>query len=298
MLDVSVSAVPRPEQEGTPNAGTLPQPLPPREAPGADPSVARPVEGRPPDAFLVGGAFTGFATPTRRRLGLSISLAAHVVAIAGVALIPLLAPTALPEPPELFRVRLFVPAPPPPPPPRGSGLYPRPTKRSAPSPAPSEAPRPAALTPLQLPALDRELAPAGPEPDSVLAGADGGVPEGEEGGVEGGVVGGVPGGVLGGIPGGELPVPVSSPDRPPRLLHQTRPRYPQEAFVQKVEGVVLLEILIDAEGRVARARVVQSVRLLDDAALAAVREWRFAPAVKAGRPVASLAYAPVSFRIY
>jgi protein TonB len=74
--------------------------------------------------------------------------------------------------------------------------------------------------------------------------------------------------------------------------------YPQEAFVKKVEGTVLVEILIDANGQVVRARVLQSVPLLDDAALEAVGQWLFAPAVKRGRPVATVAQAPISFRIY
>jgi protein TonB len=123
-----------------------------------------------------------------------------------------------------------------------------------------------------------------------------------EGGVEGGVVGGLPGGVLGGVIGGTgrgtVPVVERDYDRPPRPIRMTRPVYPQEAFVKKVEGTVLLELLIDANGQVVRARVLQSVPLLDDAALEAVGQWLFAPAVKHGRPVATVAQAPISFRIY
>ena len=66
----------------------------------------------------------------------------------------------------------------------------------------------------------------------------------------------------------------------------------------KVEGAVVLELLIDAAGRIARARVVQSVPALDAAALEAVRKWVFSPAIKQGRPVPAAAMAPVSFRIY
>jgi protein TonB len=120
------------------------------------------------------------------------------------------------------------------------------------------------------------------------------------GGVEGGMVGGVPGGVIGGVIGGTGtgPVPVVDYDRPPRALRTPRPDYPPEAFVKKVEGTVMLEILIDATGRVAGVRVAQSIPLLDKAAVDVVRTWRFEPAVKHGRPVASLAFAPVTFRIY
>lgn len=131
-------------------------------------------------------------------------------------------------------------------------------------------------------------------------GSESGVPEGMEEGVEGGVVGGVPGGVLGGVIGGTGtgPVPLREVDLAPRLLRQVRPTYPHEAFVKKVEGTVVLEIVIDERGRVSRARVVRSVPLLDAAAVDAVLQWTFVPAQKRGRPVATIAVAPVSFRIF
>lgn len=59
-----------------------------------------------------------------------------------------------------------------------------------------------------------------------------------------------------------------------------------------------LEILIDARGRVVREKVIQSIPQLDDAVIAAVRQWVFAPALKNGRPVAALARVPMKFQIY
>jgi protein TonB len=122
---------------------------------------------------------------------------------------------------------------------------------------------------------------------------------GMEGGVLGGEVGGVPGGVLGGVLGGtgHNLEPVRQPDRPARLLRQVRPRYPEEAFNKKVQGTVMVEIVIDAEGRVASARVVGPLPGLDAAALEAVRQWVFAPAMHRGKPVASIGLAPITFRI-
>ena len=121
---------------------------------------------------------------------------------------------------------------------------------------------------------------------------------GMEGGVESGMIGGEPGGKPGGVPGGNGKNPVQDYDVPPRLIRQTRPRYPEEAFTKNVEGTVLVEILIDASGRVARTRVLQSVPLLDAAARDTVGQWLFQPAVKHGIPVASIAHAPVRFSIY
>jgi protein TonB len=121
---------------------------------------------------------------------------------------------------------------------------------------------------------------------------------GMEDGVDGGVVGGVRGGVPGGVPGGSGSGAVLDYDSPPQLVRQTKPSYPQEAFVKKVEGEVELEILIDPFGRVVGTRVLRSIPLLDAAAVACVREWTFRPAVRRGVPVATLARAPIGFTLY
>jgi TonB family protein len=60
-------------------------------------------------------------------------------------------------------------------------------------------------------------------------------------------------------------------------------------------GLVLVEIRIDAEGRLADARVVRSLRPFDEAALSAVRQWTFRPANVRGKPVSSLAYVVFGF---
>ena len=108
----------------------------------------------------------------------------------------------------------------------------------------------------------------------------------------------VVGGVLGGVVGGTGDGPVLDYDQAPRPIKITRPQYPQEAFVKKIEGVVELEILIDATGRVVHSRVVKSIPQLDQAAIQCVLQWVFSPAIKKGRPVATRAHAPVTFRIF
>jgi periplasmic protein TonB len=136
------------------------------------------------------------------------------------------------------------------------------------------------------------------EPVGSETGSDRGGPLGMDGGVENGIPGGLPGGMPGGVPDGTGTSPVFDYDAPPRLVRQTRPRYPQEAFVKKVEGTVVVEILIDASGRVSRTHVIESIPLLDEAARDAVSGWLFQPAVKRGHPVPAIARAPVRFRIY
>ena len=86
-------------------------------------------------------------------------------------------------------------------------------------------------------------------------------------------------------------------DEAPKLARQTKPVYPVDAFIGKIQGVVRVEFVIDEAGRVAHAEVRESIGPLDRAAVACVKEWRFTPGRLAGRAVPVLAAAPVSFKI-
>jgi TonB family protein len=55
------------------------------------------------------------------------------------------------------------------------------------------------------------------------------------------------------------------------------PVYPEIAKVARIQGTVILEVTVDREGNVTAVRVVRSVPLLDQAAIDAVREWKYAP---------------------
>jgi protein TonB len=68
---------------------------------------------------------------------------------------------------------------------------------------------------------------------------------------------------------------------------------------QGLEGVVVLSVLVRHDGRVEDARVAISsgARVLDEAALAAVRTWLFAPATRGGHPVESVVEVPVKFAL-
>ncbi len=71
---------------------------------------------------------------------------------------------------------------------------------------------------------------------------------------------------------------------PPKLLHWVEPVYPAEARQQSVEGTIEIEALIDSYGSVKDARVLKGHPLLDAAALKAVRQWRYTPAMMNGEP--------------
>jgi periplasmic protein TonB len=257
---------------------------------------------RPPlEDELFQGLVVSNPKPRTTALRFWESAAVHITVIALLVLVPILWPQPDPEHPDYIRALIYNPPPPPPPPlPKGSEVV-KETKRAEPTTPDKQARTPDITMPVERP-KEQELKPEAKLPEEEQAGSttgsDFGVPEGMDVGVEGGVVGGVPGGVLGGVIGGTGDGPVMDYDSAPRLIKQTRPQYPQEAFIKKIEGTVTLEILIDAAGRVPRARVLQSVPALDAAALACVKEWIFSPAMKHGRPVSTVATAPVHFRIY
>jgi protein TonB len=236
----------------------------------------------------------------RRGLWMPASTFGHVVAILAMFLVPIFWPSPLPENPDYIRALIYDPPPPPPPPlPKGSAILSKPEPAKPVTPDPVK--KPEIMVPVEKP-VEAPIQPEDRAPESEQqgseTGSDLGVAEGMEGGVEGGQVGGVPGGVLGGVVGGTGDGAILDYDHPPRPIRMTRPHYPQDAFIKKIEGVVLLEILIDSNGRVIRARVLQSVPALDAAAIQTVKEWVFSPAIKHGRPVATIAQAPVAFRIF
>jgi len=229
-----------------------------------------------------------------------LSASLHGILILALVLAPLFLPEATPPPVDYIRALIYNPPPPPPPPlPKGASNK---VVEKAPEKTGAKPPDPDVLVEPKVPDDPKPVEPEkGIDPLKQFGVADGseaGSVDGMAGGVVGGTVGGTLGGTLGGVIGGTGDSPVMDYDQPPRLLKQTRPVYPQEAFIKKIEGVVTLEIVIGIDGKVGRARVVRSIPQLDGAAVQCVHQWVFSPAVKGGRPVATIAQAPVSFRIY
>jgi len=85
---------------------------------------------------------------------------------------------------------------------------------------------------------------------------------------------------------------------PPAKIRDVRPAYPPEAVAAKVQGVVLIEVRIEPDGKVSHTRVMRSIPQLDEAALDAVKQWEFAPPLGAdGRPAAVLMIVTVQFTL-
>jgi periplasmic protein TonB len=213
-----------------------------------------------------------------------ISIALHLFALLLFLIIPLTANMILPDPaahlPDYMRV---APMPPPPP-----------AVRARP---PSAAPTPNAPT-------NPDLAPT-TAPDAIKP--EGAPPAVPDLGMPPGV--GVPDGV--GLVIGDRPVLVQPPDPPrpagpvrvadlpvtPRKIGDVRPVYPEIARLTRIEGTVILEAVLATTGRVTQLRVIKSAPMFDQAALDAVRQWRYTPSLYGGHPVSVLMTITVRFTL-
>ena len=210
-----------------------------------------------------------------------ISTAAHVIVLGVMlAILILYVSEELPEIPDMLT--FVVSAAPPPPPPPPTAPAPMPSKPKVTKPVPTTSPRAARVEP------PREIVEE--TYDDI----------GSEEGVLGGVEGGIPGGVIGGFitdlpqpppppppppaPVARDPVRVGGDLKAPALVERVEPEYPPLAVRAKLQGVVILEALVDRQGRVENVRVLRSIPLLDNAAIAAVRQWRYSPLLLNGQP--------------
>jgi len=93
------------------------------------------------------------------------------------------------------------------------------------------------------------------------------------------------------------PVRVGGAIRQPQKIREVAPVYPAIAQAARVQGIVIIEATIGADGHVVNARVLRSVPLLDEAALAAVREWQYTPTLLNGVPVPVIMTVTVQFTL-
>jgi iron complex outermembrane recepter protein len=88
----------------------------------------------------------------------------------------------------------------------------------------------------------------------------------------------------------------SGPVEPPRVLAETPAEYPPSELAAKHEATVILLVTLGRDGAVTDVEIAESAgQAFDDAAVFAVKRWRFSPAVRAGEPVASRIRVPVRF---
>lgn len=98
-------------------------------------------------------------------------------------------------------------------------------------------------------------------------------------------------------PRGAEPLRVGGTVHPPRKIVDVAPVYPAVALQAKVQGVVILQLVLDPQGNVSSAKVLRSIALLDQAALDAVYQWKFTPTLLNGRPVSVVMTVTVNFKL-
>ena len=239
-----------------------------------------------PQEFLRDVLRTGDAAGRRRRHWsvLPLSIAGHAAVLTVFLFSPWLREADLPviASPLPDYIKTVAPTPPPPPsPPTAASPV---DARKAPIAAPPD------ITPEQ---------PRSPSRDDV----DGSIPMGP--GVSTGPA------LLGPLGVSEAvtpPLPPPTPSAPkllkvggiirePRKLVHVAPIYPEIARQARAQGAVVLEAILDATGRVESVRVMGSQPLLDEAAVRAVRQWRYTPTELNGVPVPVLMTITVRFSL-
>jgi protein TonB len=127
-------------------------------------------------------------------------------------------------------------------------------------------------------------------------GTGGGVGSGTGTGLGKGDGSGIGEGSGGGMGGG--PYRPGSGVMPPRLLREVKADYTEEARRANIEGEVVLEIVVRRDGSVSDIKMLNGLaRGLNERAIAAVRQWRFAPATRLGQAVDVIVEVAVEFKL-
>jgi TonB family protein len=83
----------------------------------------------------------------------------------------------------------------------------------------------------------------------------------------------------------------------PKKVYSVPPQYPHKARMNRVEGVVILLVKIDAQGLVVAQKTILSIPVLDQGAIDAVKQWKYEPLMKDGKPVPAVFPVTISFKL-
>jgi len=97
--------------------------------------------------------------------------------------------------------------------------------------------------------------------------------------------------------GPAAPVVIGGDVQPAQLLSSVPPVYPQLARSQRISGDVTLDLLVDTRGLVSTTRVISGSPLLHQAAVEAVKQWKYKPAMLNGQPTSMHLTVTVQFRL-
>jgi protein TonB len=231
-----------------------------------------------------------------RALDVAISVVMHIIVIGTPILLGLFFTDTINIKQYASMMLVAPPPPPPPPPPAAAVVRPAPVHRVFTSGGKLLAPT---VIPKEI-ALLKETPLA---PDS-FGGVEGGVPGGVPGGSMGGVVGGVIGGVLGSavrppLPAAKptAPIRVGGRVKPPKPIVQVHPEYPLLAKQARIQGQVLIDAILDEQGNVVEMRVVSGPPLLHQAALDALKQWKYEPVYLNDQPIAVEMIVTINFQL-
>jgi protein TonB len=215
----------------------------------------------------------------RKRYTVPLSLAAHVSVIVAVVFVSLVAQEYVPIPREVVTFVAGADIPTPPTPPPSIAKRPPPPSYDA---IPTEAPT--GITPDD--GTDRT-----PYEDFAATVDTGSVIPGDPS-VEIGLVAPPPP-----PPQPRATVRPGGSIRTPTKIRDVPPVYPTIARLSRVQGTVILEALLDENGRVQNLKVLRSYPLLDQAAIDAVRQWEYTPTLLNGVPVTVIMTVTVTFQL-
>lgn len=218
---------------------------------------------------------SGGRLKTNRGRTAAISFGLQAILVGILVLIPLLITEALPK--QQLTTFLVAPPPPPPPPPPAAPVH--------------------IVRQVQTDIVNNQLRTPTRIPQKVQMIKEDAAPpmQGVMGGVAGGIPGGSAGGVIGGIisstnvvaPKVEAPqrIRVSSGVSTGNLIRKVTPQYPNIARTAHIAGSVILEAEISKEGDVVNLHVIGGPPLLRQAAIDAVKQWKYRPYLLNGEPV-------------
>jgi len=217
----------------------------------------------------------------RRGWATVLSLAIQGVLMGILVLVPLIYTEALPR--QQLMTLLVAPPPPPPPPPPAAPEVAKVVRIE------TEMVGGQLRTPTRIPSKIAMIREEQPPPAASSGGVIGGVP----GGIPGGQLGGVIGGIIGSASNISVPVskPVVTRVRVSQgvsvgyLINKVDPTYPRMARDARVQGQVLLTAIIARDGAIQDLHVLSGHPLLIQAALDAVKQWRYKPYLLNGEPV-------------
>src|SRR5581483_2500026 len=219
---------------------------------------------------------SGGRLKTKRGRTTLVSFILEAIVVVIMILIPLMFTEALPK----TQLMTFLVAPPPPPPPPPPPAAVKVVKQVETDIVNNQLRTPTKI-PKKVEMIKEEEAP--PPSTGVVGGVPGGVPGGQMGGVIGGIISSTP-----------VAVPkvavqrvrVSQRVTQGMVIHRVQPTYPQMAKIARVQGAVVLAAIIGKDGTIQNLHVISSASpLLNQAAIDAVRQWRYRPYILNGEPV-------------